>query len=29
MTSQSATLNQRGAVRPPAATSDYFLRQGS
>ena len=28
MTSQSATLNQRGAVRPPAATSDYFLRQG-
>ena len=28
MTSQSATVNQQGAVRPPAATSDYFLRQG-
>ena len=28
LTSQSAGLTQRGAIRPPAATSDYFLRQG-
>ena len=28
MTPESATLNHRGAVRPPAATNDYFLRQG-
>ena len=28
MTSQSATVNQLGVVRPPAATGDYFLRQG-
>ena len=28
MTPESATLNHRGAVRPPAATKDYFLRQG-
>jgi transketolase len=28
MTSQSATVNHSGIVRPPAATADYFLRQG-
>lgn len=28
MTPQSATLNHPGAVRSPAATSDYFLRRG-
>jgi transketolase len=28
MTSQTATVNHRGATRSPAATSDYFLRQG-
>ena len=28
MAPQSATLNHSGAVRSPAATSDYFLRRG-
>lgn len=28
MTSPSATLNHLGAVRPPAATREYYLRQG-
>jgi transketolase len=28
MTSPSATVNHLGAVRPPAATREYFLRQG-
>ena len=28
MTSQSATLTQRGSVRSPAASREYFLRQG-
>jgi transketolase len=28
MTSQSAAVNHPGAIRPPAATSDYFLRRG-
>jgi transketolase len=28
MTSQSATVNHQGVIRPPAATTDYFLRRG-